>query len=96
MGHEVLSTPNYPQHQPVIEVSHKPGGDHSTTAARERVWGLWDRYLLFEVFNLTLQPLNLPLQLSDLDFGFLHAVPMTLGRCLKLLVLREDRGDTIG
>lgn len=56
---------------------------------------LWDPHLLLEVLNLTLQLLNRLLQLRNLDFGFLHAVPVKLGRCLKFLVLRRDRGSTI-
>lgn len=53
-----------------------------------------DPYLILDGLNLTLQLLNCLLQLSDLDFGLLHAVPMKLGTCLKLPVLGGGGTET--
>lgn len=67
--------------------------DPSAKPVRDRIFhGLQNPYLHLEILDLTLQLLNRLLQLGDLDFGLLHAVPMKSGRRLELLVLR-DRGD---
>ena len=57
--------------------------------------GAQDPYLILDALSLTLQLLNCLLQLSDLDFGFLHAVPVKLGTGLKLPVLGGNRGDAV-
>lgn len=88
MGLEALSTQII---QSFSQLSNLDTNLALTLAPREYREGLGSSgstYLLLEVLNLTLQPLTRLLQLRDLDFGCLHAIPVKLCRHLKLLVLR--------